>query len=520
MFPSISTSTKNKTMSSTVLKPTIQADRRAGFLLRASVSALVLALVGWLVAVAQTSDQVIFIGLGILGTIILSLPLFFDRNYDIFEPMTAVFFLFLFGAPVKLCYIATVQDSNSYVLDRLLKHEPISAMIPGLMIVIMGLALLVFGYMLPSHKRAVPFLFFPKYQNWSASKLQLICFLVFLFSGACFLGFVAMAGVSLSDVSGKRFSDQAGSNAARVFSAKYYLYRLASFSKFPAYLSFAWLLHNRKGFMNWMGILCVLSALQTMLVCVVVSSRAGIALMLLDFILISYYVRGRRMKILKVGLFATVGIIGVMGVLAVRHDKHKSGSEIVEKTMAGRDMMDICKTVHIINAVPDKIEYRNGEMLYAWATALVPRSIWRDKPMWIERGPYIMQNVFDSKNKISGIPPGYIAELYWNFGWVGVAVGMLLFGYLARLCYLSFTSVGQNPVSSVIYVFFVTRFVLFALGNDLGTGMIKLGLDLVPLLMILWLVQKRRMDTSVYAGATYSDTSSTDPPPMLEAPRS
>ena len=198
------------------------------------------------------------------------------------------------------------------------------------------------------------------------------------------------------------------------------------------------------------------------------------------------------MNLYKVGLFAVVGCVGVMGILSVRLDQQKGLSEVVEKTMVGRDMMDICKTVHIINAVPDKIEYRNGEMLYAWATALIPRSIWRDKPMWIERGPYIMQNVFDSKNKISGIPPGYIAELYWNFGWLGVAVGMLLFGYFVRLFYMSFMSININPVSSIIYTFFVTRFVLFSLGNDLGTGFIKLGLDLVPLLMILCVVQKKR----------------------------
>lgn len=478
-------------MSATALQST-GTDRRARFALRTGATILVLLLVGWLMAVARTSDQVIIIGLGILGTTILSLPLFFDRSYDIFEPMTAIFFLFLFGAPVKLCYIATVQDTNPYVLERLLKHEPLAAMIPGVLIVVMGLALMVFGYLLPSPKRAVPFVFFPKLQNLSASKVQLVCFFIFMFSGLCFAMFVVTAGVSLSDISGKRFSDQAGSNASRVFSAKYYLYRLAAFSKFPAYLSFAWLLHNKKGFMNWMGLLCVVSALQTMLVCVVVSSRAGIALMLLDFILISYFVRGRKMNLYKVGLFAVVGCVGVMGILSVRLDQQKGLSEVVEKTMVGRDMMDICKTVHIINAVPDKIEYRNGEMLYAWATALIPRSIWRDKPMWIERGPYIMQNVFDSKNKISGIPPGYIAELYWNFGWLGVAVGMLLFGYLVRLFYMSFMSININPVSSIIYTFFVTRFVLFSLGNDLGTGFIKLGLDLVPLLMILCVVQKKR----------------------------
>ena len=484
----------------TALQATPKTDRRARFALRTGVTILVLALIGWLLAVAQTSEEVILISLGILGTITLSLPLFFDRNYDIFEPMTAVFFLYLFGAPVKLCYIVMVQDTSPYVLQRLLNYQPLSALIPGVMIVVMGLACLVFGYMLPAHKRFLTFVFFPKMQNWSPSKLQLVCVLIFLFSGICFVAFVITAGVSLSNISSKRFSDAAGSNAARVFDYKYYLYRLACFSKFSAYISFAWLLNSKKGFMNWMGLLCLISALQTICVCIVISNRAGIALMMLDFVLISYFIRGRRMSMVKVGLFGVVGSFVLLGVLAARADHNNTIAKVVEKSMAGRDMMDISKTVHIINAVPDKIEYRNGEMLYAWATAFIPKSIWRDKPMWIERGPYILQNVFDSKNQISGCPPGYIAELYWNFGWLGVAMGMMLFGYFIRLVYLNFLSIGPNPVSSIIYTFFVTRFVLFCLGNDLGTGVIKLGLDLVPLLMILYVVQNKRIN-SFMAGA-------------------
>ncbi len=467
-------------------------DRRALLALRMLVVALILALLGWLAAIGRTSDQVILISLGILGASVLALPILFDRNYDIFEPMTAIFFLFFFGAPLKLCYIATVQDTNPYVVDRLLNDGPLGALIPGVLMAIGGLVALVVGYMLPAHRRAVPYLLFPSLSRWSTKKLQLICLAIVAFSGVCFCLFVVTAGVTLNDISGKRFSGEEGSNAARVFSYKYYLYRFAAFAKFPAYLSFAWLTFYRKSYRSWFGALCVISALQAMLICIVISNRAGVAILLLDFILIGYFVRGRKMNLLKVSAFMLAAIVGVMGILSVRSDRAGGVGKVFETTMAGRDMMDITKTAHIINAVPDKIGYRNGEMLYAWATAFVPKSVWPNKPMWIERGPYIMQNVYDRKNRIAGIPPGFVAELYWNFGWMGLLFGMSLFGYLVKLFYRSYLSVPLNPASAIIYAFFVTRFVLFTLGSDLGTGVIKLGLDLVPLLMILLVCQKRR----------------------------
>jgi hypothetical protein len=175
-------------------------------------------------------------------------------------------------------------------------------------------------------------------------------------------------------------------------------------------------------------------------------------------------------------------------MLALRDRGQLGLMSLIEKTAGGRDMLDITKTCHIINSVPSKMDYRYGEMLYGWLAAPIPESAWPNKPMWAERGVYINQHIFGEKYGLSGVPPGLIAELYWSFGVAGTWIGMFLFGLLLRQLYKSFLPNADNPSSILIYTIISTHFILFALGNDLGTGIAKTALDLIPIMAILLLV--------------------------------
>ena len=467
----------------------VQADQHGLFALRLLVVMIIAGLAIWMVSVSADRTQTVVMSIGILGTIALGLPILFRRDYDLFEPLTAVFFLYLFGAPIKLCYIATVGEASPYIAERLLNWGPLADMIPGLAVALAGIVSLVIGYWLPSRSNGFQRLLFPNLNRWSGKRLHVVCLLLFGFSLVCFIAFMVTAGVSLSNISAKRFTEGGeATGAARVFSYKYYLYRLAGFSKFATYLSFAWLMHHKR-FRHWVSLLFIAMVAQSIMLSIVMSSRAGIALLLIDLLVIGYYLNGRRINLVKTSLVSGFAIVAVMGVLSVRANYDQTIFQVVEKTMAGRDLMDITKTAHIINAVPSKMEYRNGEMLYGWATALIPRSMWPDKPMWMERGPYILRNVYNSKNRVAGVPPGYIAELYWNFGLLGVLIGMGILGYFIRTVYVCFVPLSQNPVSVLIYTFFLTRFVLVVLGNDLASGFVKMGLDLIPLLLLLYLIR-------------------------------
>jgi hypothetical protein len=230
----------------------------------------------------------------------------------------------------------------------------------------------------------------------------------------------------------------------------------------------------------------VVSFLQTVFLAIVMNSRAGVALLILDCFAIVYYLQGRvSIELFVAGVVVGCGLLFVL--MQARNQTEKPGFDMVlKKTLLSRDMLDVSKYCHIINGVPKQLDYRRGEMLYAWMAAPIPTWYWPNKPAWANQGVIISQKIFGNKSERSGVPAGLIGELHWNFGLGGVWIGMFLAGLVYRQIFLSFFQVQLGPTSVLLYVMFATRFILFSLANDLGTGIVKAGLDLLPIYLVLF----------------------------------
>lgn len=426
------------------------------------------------------------LGCSIASLVLLAGPMFARKDYDTFEPLTFVLLLFVFGAPFKLLYILYYGASSPYVAERLLMWKGLSSLSKGTGIMTLGIACLVLGYCLPLRMSLSRFRVLPRIESWNTRRTFWVATAITVLSGIFLLGFIASAGISLSNISEKRFSDEAATGGARIHMLKYYLYRGAALSKFAVYLLYVHVLVKRKKLTSLFGLLSIAALVQTVALFFIINSRAGIALILLDLLILTHYIKGR---IHPATLFGSLGFIFVMIVVALFGRAEHNVSEAVEKTVAGRDMMDITKTCHIINAVPKVIPYRYGETLVGWTAAPIPRSIWPGKPMWAERGVYLLRHVYGAKGGIAGIPPGLVAELFWNLDIYGVVFGMFLTGVVMRIGYRSFLDCSRTPTNILLYTVLVTRFVLFSLGNDIGTGIVKSGLDLVPLFALIILIR-------------------------------
>ena len=430
---------------------------------------------------------------GLIGTAILiiaSIPLFVRKDYSLFEPATFVILLVLFGTPLKLLYAIATYNEDKHVAKLLMNFEYPEFFIPALVTVAIGWVCFVIGYQLKIPRSPVEHLFMPRRNAWDGRSLQLVMLILVVVSITCFVGFIVTAGVSFSSLSGmssKRFSDEAGSAASRIHSVKYFLYRGAAISKFLVYLGIIWLLSRRKSFVSWTGALIAFAFFQTVFLSFVMSNRAGVVLVMLDCLVIFFYMRNTLNLKALLTVFG-LSVLLLIPMLAGRAKEESTGSGLIKKTLAGRDLLDITKTCHIINGVPAKMDYLYGETLWGWMAAPVPSSMWESKPMWAGKGPFINQHIFHDKAGISGVPPGLIAELYWNFGYLGVFLGMFSLGALLRHLFNSFRPYIGNPSSVLIYTLVVTRFGMFALGSDLGTGIVKTLLDLVPVMAILWFI--------------------------------
>ena len=430
---------------------------------------------------------------GVLGTLcllIVSLPLFLRKDYSLFEPLTFIILLVLFGTPMKLLYVIAYRAQDIYVAKRLLNWELPEALLPALLVVTCGWICFVIGYGIRLPRSPVGLFYMPSCNNWNRGTLKILLALVAIVSLVCLVAFILTAGVgfgSLKELSSKRFSEEAGLAASRMHQTKYYLYRGAAISKFLVYFGLVDLLSRKDRIVSWTGAVVVLALFQTIFLSFVINNRAGVLLILIDCMVIYYYMRKVISYKIVLWAFAVASLL-LVPMLAGRAQNESTVSLLLQKTLAGRDMLDITKTCHIIKGVPEKMDYLRGETLYGWLATPIPRSMWEDKPMWAEKGPLINQKIFADRGGISGIPPGLIAEFYWNFGFLGVCGGLFFTGLLLRHLFLMFTQYSDRPGSVLIYTLMVTRFGMFSFGNDFGTGIIKTALDLVPVMAILWLV--------------------------------
>lgn len=475
------------------------------FMLRLAVVATVV--LGGIAAVfvCENAVEIGVCGLGLACLAVVAVPLFTFKEYSLFEPATFVVLLVLFGTPLKLVYMVAADGQNYHVSNLLLNWEGLEVFVVPLLVVLVAWVFYVVGYSLPLSKGLFEACYLPSVTAWNQRRLAISLIGLSVLSLLFLLAFMFAAGVSIASLEGlsaKRFSEDAGSSADRINSSKYYLYRGAALSKFVVYFGLAWMICRRDRLASWTGLLFVLSLFQTVFLSFVINNRAGIVLVVVDCLVIAYYLRGViSPRVVVLGVLA-VGALLIPALIS-RGQSETTTVAAFEKTFAGRDMLDIAKTCHIINAVPAKMDYRYGEMLYGWMAAPIPRSVWPDKPMWAERGAFINQNVFGDKWGISGVPPGLLAELYWNFGLLGTWLGMLALGRLLRQLFVSFRPSATNPTSVLIYTLLVTRFGMFALGNDFGTGIVKTALDVLPVCLILGAVGvvRTREDDSLEAKA-------------------
>jgi hypothetical protein len=88
----------------------------------------------------------------------------------------------------------------------------------------------------------------------------------------------------------------------------------------------------------------------------------------------------------------------------------------------------------IVGSTGNGVNFQHGYTLLPLLTTFVPRLLWPDKPD-VETGKLVNKEFHVSEYEATYISPSFLGELYWNFGWFGVVLGMALngslFGYLA-----------------------------------------------------------------------------------------
>jgi hypothetical protein len=236
-------------------------------------------------------------------------------------------------------------------------------------------------------------------------------------------------------------------------------------------LAYAYVISRSK--LLWILIIAVV-VLQVMLG-FVSNTKSGAMLGGILVIMTSYLVRGKVPKSwLLVGLFfitfafpifmayraVVVGERGLTNAeaaqnfgqvleLAIQGQKQKSqeGSASFFDRSSVKDAVEL-----IVRRVGVDVPYQHGHTLSPVLTAFIPRILWPDKPD-VQTG-LLLNEQFHIAEAVVYLSPSHLGELYWNFGWPGALIGMLLLGallgWINSLCDLSMvTSVSRVLILAI-----------------------------------------------------------------------
>lgn len=153
-------------------------------------------------------------------------------------------------------------------------------------------------------------------------------------------------------------------------------------------------------------------------------------------IVLHYLTVKKRPNLLK-AIVACVVILSLMGSFGSIRNNLRTGTQITEIS-TGTDALwdvfdsDFCtfKAYYgVVNAFPEKMNYMHGrEMFLYTAVMMIPRALWSGKPY-----PPTHEVATVAMNSVaakSGMAFPNIGEFYFEFGPIGVAVCMFVFGIL------------------------------------------------------------------------------------------
>ncbi len=157
----------------------------------------------------------------------------------------------------------------------------------------------------------------------------------------------------------------------------------------------------------------------------------------------------------------------------------------VEATSRRSDGLGILSV--ILRECPGQVPFQGGWTLGYIALSYVPRIVWADKPD-MTTGQWVTDHFAGGPDIRSSTAPTWVGELYFNFGWPGIVIGMLLMGVFMRVLHeLLFAKNATLPTQILALV------VLFAFPQSLQAALIgavnAVFFAAMPLVLAHWAVR-------------------------------
>lgn len=458
--------------------------------------AVVASAIGFLAsgAILQNHEHFV-IAYGFAAAIPTSAAAAFQFRRDVFSPMNMLNYLTLMSLPVFLLYIHFVANEDRFF--RKMYGLEMVELYPGITLVLYGLLFVIAGFHVAAavNWRAVPALNFRSSKSRIHTTL-LVAVLAAILAGLFYARDVGL-GQALQDggnIAAKRVHEATQGVAPRGSALTHW--RLLGYI-FPhaiivATLAMMWTGTIRRTRIDTLLLGSLLAV--SLFIPFIAGSREPIFSVLLILIIVRHYAV-TRLTFRKLFIFGVIGLfaLGLLGQLrsTAEVSEHALSTRILgvfEEIVGASYFMDASKNAIIVREVPENVEHLNGSSLVSIAIAFIPRQIWPEKPI-VRVGFFVGQEVIRLNNQ-TGIPPGFIAELYLNFGYALIPVFMIVVGATLRLSYDA-AVVRRTPLAIVTYAVSMKVIVLSLMSTDLTFAIFSFLTLMTPIWIFMWLLSNK-----------------------------
>jgi len=421
------------------------------------------------------------------------------NKFDLLQPITAILISFFIGTLLRSYFY--VSDEVTAVKKIMLQLGDYDNMFVGLIYIFIAFLFFNFGYH-SIKKTNLKFGFFNKIENRLivGNKLILISLFIIICSCIFFYIYILKMGIAYDDIStlknlSKKRALKLGDGQ---FASLSYLNFGVNILQPLYYIILYFLLTKKKSFFSLHGCLLLIT-FSILLSFNIINSHRGtpIVMLLTTVFIIKYYTK-------KIPRFLFLFCIFFSTLLLISMTYLRNNNELIKKidevnknpltiVVGSLNFLGVTKTSYIINHAKKNNEYLLGKSLFLWTVAPIPREYWKNKPE-ISIGKDIAKNIYKKRDDNiagGGVPPGFIAELYLNFGLVGICTGKFIFGLI---CSYSYHLIFQKK-SLFRFIVYLTIFfpsIFYLIGGDLSRIIIKFIFLLIIFSMLLFLMSKKK----------------------------
>lgn len=445
----------------------------------------------WLLAMVHNLNY-FFVAAGTSILLVTLIPIAFSKQYDWFCPWSALILAVIYGCTLPSICMSFNLPSAAYVERNAFLDQPVEYFVKPTLMLLAAMILIGVGYFgFPAKVRRVPIS-----RAISPERLLIVCAVCGAISLLSFAAYFVLNGGLGGGLSSKRATistlDVGRDDGFRQYG---YLRHFAKLGNIALLLLTAYWCKFRVNSRSGLAFIqvCILGTLFLVSVAFpfYASSRAAMVWVVVGFIGVLYYM---QRSIFNFKTVAAVGAISCLVIFAtfVRDagtESHRSVRERVGRMLLDRHGPDIGVTSHIVQNIPHKLDYKYGKTMAVWLVAPIPRELMPNKPL-IHSGPVIGQKIYGLQ--VSGVPPGIVAELYWNFHLPGVFFGSIIFGAFLRLLYQTFQNFVVDPVIlAPVYLYAIFPIAFKGATHSVGPAVVMPLVELTTICIMVYFVTVR-----------------------------